>query len=64
MKAAEYAAQYNLGYDVPYDPTFYRCEAILINGPWAAPSNITRGVGLSSTGSKSPGVWDVSWNWN
>jgi hypothetical protein len=60
MKAAEYAAQYNLGYDVPYDRTFYRCEAILINGPWAAPSNITRGLGLLSTGAKTPGVWDVS----
>ena len=54
LKAAEYTAKYNLGYDVPYDRKFYRCEAILINGPWAAPSNISRGI------VGSPKVWDVS----
>lgn len=54
LKAAEYTAKYNLGYHVPYDPKFYRCEAILINGPWAIPSNISRGV-VQST----PKVWDV-----
>lgn len=54
LRAAEYTAKYNLGNDVPYDPKFYRCEAILINGPWAAPSNISRGI------VGSPKVWDVS----
>lgn len=55
LKAGEYTAQYNLGYDVPYDPKFYRCEAILVNGPWSAPSTLSRGV-LSTT----PLVYDVS----
>ncbi|KAL6886752.1 chondroitin AC/alginate lyase [Trichoderma evansii] len=54
LKAAEYTAKYNLGYDVPYDPKFYRCEAILINGPWALPSNISRGVAKPP-----PKVWDI-----
>ncbi|KAL1878549.1 hypothetical protein VTK73DRAFT_7890 [Phialemonium thermophilum] len=54
LRAAEYTAKYNLGHDVPYDPKFYRCEAVLINGPWSAPSNISRGV---STG--IPKVWDI-----
>ena len=52
LKAAEYTAQYNLGREVKYDRNFYRCEAILVNGPWAAPSNISRGV--------TPGAYDVS----
>lgn len=59
LKGAEYSAKYNLGNDVPYDPKFYRCEAILINGPWSAPSNISRGLGTSGT-SLTPPVWDVS----
>lgn len=54
LKAAEYAAQYNLGYDVPYDEKFYRCEAILVNGPWSGPSPMGRGY------QSSPSVWDVS----
>ncbi|KAI1249708.1 hypothetical protein MGN70_009322 [Eutypa lata] len=53
LKGAEYTAKYNLGYEVPYDPKFYRCEAILVNGPWDAPSNISRGA---ATG---PHVWDI-----
>lgn len=44
LKASEYIAKYNLGYDVPYDRKFYRCEAILVNGPWSQPSNISRGA--------------------
>jgi hypothetical protein len=60
LKASEYAAQYNLGNDVPYDRKFYRCEAILINGPWSAPSNISRGVGMLTPTTKSSTVWDVS----
>ncbi|KAJ0114022.1 hypothetical protein J7T55_007856 [Diaporthe amygdali] len=53
LKGAEYAARFNLGYDVPYDRSFYRCEAILVNGPWAQPSNISRGI------AGSPKVWDI-----
>jgi hypothetical protein len=60
LTAAEYSAKYNLGHDVPYDPKFYRCEAILINGPWSAPSTISRGLGKTSATTQSPGVWDVS----
>lgn len=54
LKGGEYAAKYNLGYDVPYDRKFYRCEAILVKGPWAQPSEIKRGI------VGSPKVWDVS----
>lgn len=60
LKGAEYAAQYNLGNDVPYDPKFYRCEAILINGPWSQISPITRGIGIiPSTGAMSAPIWDM-----
>ncbi|KAH6646150.1 chondroitin AC/alginate lyase [Truncatella angustata] len=54
LKAGEYTAKYNLGLDVPYDPKFYRCEAILVNGPWSGPSPISRGV-LSNT----PRIYDI-----
>lgn len=54
LKGGEYAAKYNLGYDVPYDRSFYRCEAILVKGPWSQPSEIKRGI------AGSPKVWDVS----
>lgn len=56
LKGGEYAAKYNLGYDVLYDRSFYRCEAILVKGPWAQPSEIKRGI------VGSPKVWDVSYN--
>jgi hypothetical protein len=52
LKGAEYVARYNLGEDVKYDRNFYRCEAILVNGPWAEPSAIGRGV--------SAGPFDVT----
>jgi hypothetical protein len=54
LTAGEYTAKYNLNESVPYDPKFYRCEAILINGPWAVPSAISRGIGTIA-------VWDVSY---
>jgi hypothetical protein len=55
LKASEYIAKYNLGEDnVPYDRKFYRCEAVLVNGPWDRPSNISRGV------RQNPAVFDVS----
>lgn len=44
LKGAEYNAKYNLGENVEYDRNFYRCEAVLVNGPWSMPSNISRGV--------------------
>ncbi|KAH6989931.1 chondroitin AC/alginate lyase [Ilyonectria destructans] len=58
LKAAEYAAKYNLGNDVPYDVKFYRCEAVLVNGPWAEISEQNRGVGLTN-GALSPAIWDI-----
>ncbi|WPG98959.1 chondroitin AC/alginate lyase [Acrodontium crateriforme] len=54
LAGGEYAAQYNLGNDVPYDPKFYRCEAILVNGPWSEPSPISRGVTTTT-----PYVYDI-----
>lgn len=44
MKGAEYGAKYNLNYSVEYDPSFYRCEAVLVNGPWATISSIAKGL--------------------
>lgn len=58
LKAAEYAAKYNLGNDIPYDNKFYRCEAVLVNGPWAEISEQNRGVGLTN-GALSPAIWDI-----
>ncbi|KIM98406.1 hypothetical protein OIDMADRAFT_43399 [Oidiodendron maius Zn] len=40
--ASKYAAKYTLNYTVPFDRKFYRCEAVLINGPWSEPSPINR----------------------
>lgn len=33
-----------MGVDVPYDPTFYRCEAVLVDGPWPVNGNISFGI--------------------
>lgn len=44
FKGAEYLAKYNLNETVPYDPTFFRCEAVLVNGPWSNISEANRGV--------------------
>jgi len=43
---------------VPYDPKFYRCEAILIIGPWAEISPFNRGIGTVN-GKPSSMIWDV-----
>ncbi|KAH8147181.1 uncharacterized protein LAJ45_08659 [Morchella importuna] len=43
MVGYEYTAKYNLGYDVEYDPGFYRCGANLVGGPWQVISNVSRG---------------------
>jgi hypothetical protein len=40
----EYTAQYNLNYSVPYNSSFYRCDANLLGGPWKTISNSSRGV--------------------
>ncbi|PSN67744.1 chondroitin AC/alginate lyase [Corynespora cassiicola Philippines] len=34
LRAAEYTAKFNLNGTVPYDPKWFRCEAVLVNGPW------------------------------
>jgi hypothetical protein len=57
LKGAEYAEKYNLGHDVPYGPKFYRCEAILINGPWSKIFNIPRGIGAADRKLTEP-IWD------
>ncbi|KAF2220425.1 chondroitin AC/alginate lyase [Elsinoe ampelina] len=44
LKGAEYAACYNLNYTVKYDPSYFRCEAVLVNGPWSVISDIRRGL--------------------
>lgn len=38
----EYTAKYNLGYNVTYDPNFYRCGANLVRGKWSEYSNATK----------------------
>lgn len=35
LKASEYAAKFNQNGSVVYDPKWFRCEAILVDGPWA-----------------------------
>lgn len=51
LKGAEYAAKYNLNYTVTYDPKYYRCLAVLVNGPWPTISDISRGL--------TRPVWDL-----
>ncbi|KAL5356447.1 chondroitin AC/alginate lyase [Aspergillus floccosus] len=53
LKGAEYTAKYNLNETVPYDPKWYRCEAVLVDGPWATISDAKRGV------SNVRPVWDI-----
>ncbi|GAB1202618.1 hypothetical protein APSETT445_001238 [Aspergillus pseudonomiae] len=53
LRAAEYAARYNLNHTVFYDPQWYRCEAVLVNGPWQNISEANRGVT-----SNNP-MWDI-----
>ena len=51
LRAAEYNAKFNLNETVPYDPKFYRCEAVLVNGPWDKISEENKGF-------NSP-IWDI-----
>ncbi|KAI8682190.1 Alginate-lyase domain-containing protein [Fusarium keratoplasticum] len=58
LKGSEYLAKYSLGNNVPYNRNFYRCEAILVNGPWSEISEKNRGVGLVD-GKLTGSVWDI-----
>lgn len=51
LKAAEYNAKFNLNHTVPYDPKFYRCEAVLVNGPWDKISEENKGF--------TSAMWDI-----
>ncbi|KAB8077463.1 chondroitin AC/alginate lyase [Aspergillus leporis] len=53
LKAAEYAAKYNLNHSVLYNPRWYRCEAALVNGPWETISGVNRGVTNHNP------IWDI-----
>ncbi|PYI30590.1 chondroitin AC/alginate lyase [Aspergillus indologenus CBS 114.80] len=61
LHGAEYVAKYNLNESVPYDPSFRRCESVLVDGPWEEISEYNRGVVRQSGGTvkKSPAVWDL-----
>ncbi|KAL3419810.1 hypothetical protein PVAG01_08308 [Phlyctema vagabunda] len=53
LKGAEYTAAFNLNQTVPFDPKWYRCEAILVGGPW--PEIAYNAFGISN----STPVWDI-----
>ena len=53
LLGSEYSAKYNLNYSVPYDASWYRCEAVLVNGPWSDISSADRGV------SSARPIWDI-----
>jgi hypothetical protein len=60
FKGSEYAAKYNLNGTVPYDPSFYRCEAVLVNGPWANISAENRYIGYQN-GRTNPACWGITY---
>ena len=51
LRAAEYTAKFSLNYTVEYDPKLYRCEAVLVDGPWPAISTAKKGFSVP--------VWDI-----
>ncbi|GKT84279.1 glycoside hydrolase family 92 protein [Colletotrichum tofieldiae] len=53
LKGGEYTAEFNLNQTVTYDPKWFRCEAVLVNGPWATISQDKRGVTASNP------MWDI-----
>ena len=53
LNAAEYAAATNLNQTVPYNPEWFRCEAVLVGGPWTNIS--TNSFGIRS----ALPVWDL-----
>jgi hypothetical protein len=60
FKGSEFAAKYNLNGTVPYDPTFYRCEAILVDGPWANISAENRYIGYVVRRT-NPACWGLTY---
>ncbi|KAL2129554.1 hypothetical protein VTI74DRAFT_7619 [Chaetomium olivicolor] len=52
-QSAEYTAKFNLNETVPYDPKWFRCEAILVDGPWDTISRERFGVTPSNP------MWDI-----
>jgi len=44
MAGIEYTAKYLAGNDVDYDPSFYRCDANLLGGPWSVISSDGRDI--------------------
>jgi hypothetical protein len=54
LKGAEYTAKFNLNGTVPYDPKWYRCEAVLVNGPWANISTANFGID-----NKGKPMWNI-----
>ncbi|KAF2032636.1 chondroitin AC/alginate lyase [Setomelanomma holmii] len=53
LKGAEYSAKSNLNNTVPHDPNWYRCEAVLVGGPWEKIS--TNAFGITN---RTP-IWDL-----
>ncbi|KAJ5619122.1 chondroitin AC/alginate lyase [Penicillium lagena] len=53
LKGSEYTAKYNLNYTVEYDPSWYRCEAVLVDGPWKDISEEDRGI------TNQRPIWDM-----
>ena len=51
LRAAEYTAKFSLNHTVDYNAKFYRCEAILVSGPWFVISTANKGFLLP--------VWDT-----
>lgn len=55
LKGSEYTSKYNLNGTVVYDPKWYRCEAVLVDGPWTSISELNFGV---NNASNNP-MWDI-----
>ena len=51
LRAAEYTAKFSLNHTVDYNPRLYRCEAVLVNGPWPVISTANKGFLVP--------VWDI-----
>ncbi|GFN15281.1 hypothetical protein AtubIFM55763_009704 [Aspergillus tubingensis] len=56
--AAEYAGKYLMNHTVPYDASFYRCEVVLVDGPWANISAVNRYIGYQD-GKTNPAAWGL-----
>lgn len=57
---SEYAGKYSLNITVPYDPSWYRCEAVMVDGPWANISANDRFIGYVN-GSTNPACWGITY---